>query len=181
MEKKRLNEIFIDRSNLYLLENKNFCALTFSTEGAQGASGKIQAVDIKGNKYIMTYMHYKNNYIPLERIVMYYFPFLKNWDIVMMDQFDLFIASSQGRLDFHRPRRHSLWHCIDMGCGNFLFIHPMISDFVDKNVEALVPPQIYQCWETIVISALENMNNEKFYRKICDKVSNIYQRIFLRP
>lgn len=178
-----LNEIKIDKNNYNLLEDKRFCALFYSTEGAMGEHGLCCPVDFNGNFYKIKYISYDVYSIPISWLVKDHFPFLKDYEFVSMDSFDLFCALAKGNSDIYHRKDKSKWNHIYMGYGNSLFVNEKIYKFVSEQIESLQPHEIYSIWEDVVNNALTkySLQRQLSHSNLLCKVITFVKRLVVYP
>lgn len=136
MEKK-FTETTVSSSNIEIAEGKEFIALHFAQEGAQGSMCEINALDINGDLYKFSFNCFAENYIPLNTLLTRFFPFLKYFDFVTLSGRELFKRHLFGN-DSRNPKSDCGWVNGYIGCMNHLVIRKDICEHLAETADDLV-------------------------------------------
>ena len=136
MEKK-FTETSISLGNIHVADDKEFIALHFAQEGAQGSMCEINALDINGNLYKFSFNCFAGNYIPLDTLLTRFFPFLRNWDFVTLSGLERFKRHLFGN-NSRNPKVDCGWATGYLGCMNHLFIRTDICTHLAETADDLV-------------------------------------------
>lgn len=127
----------ISFSNINIADKKEFIALHFAQEGAQGSMSVINALDIDGNLYQFSFNSFAENYIPLETLLNRFFPFLRNFEVVTLSNMDFFRRKMFGTQS-STPPIDCGWITGYLGCMNHLFIRTDICEHLAMVADNLV-------------------------------------------
>lgn len=136
MEKK-FEETTISSDNIHIADGKEFIALHFAQEGAQGSMCEINALDINGNLYKFSFDPFARNFIPLNILLRRFFPFLRKWDFVTLTGLELFKRHIFGNNSLN-PNVDCRWVRGYLGCMNHLFIRTDICTHLAETTNDLV-------------------------------------------
>lgn len=120
-------ETTISLSNIDIVYDKDFIALHFAQEGAQGSMCEINALDINGNLYKFSFNCFAENYIPLETLLNRVFPFLRNFEFVTLSGKDLWRKKLFGNKSDDSAIEYG-WVTAYLGCMNHLVIRTDICE-----------------------------------------------------
>lgn len=134
---KKFTVTTISLGNIQVADDKEFIALHFAPEGAQGSMCEINALDIKGNLYKFSFNCFAENYIPLETLLTRFFPFLRNWEFVTLNGMEQFKRNIFGN-NSRNPEVDCGWVNGYIGCMNHLFIRTDICTHLAETANDLV-------------------------------------------
>lgn len=133
MERK-FTETTVSSGNIEIAEGKDFIALHFAQEGAQGSMCEINALDINGDLYKFSFNCFAENYIPLNTLLNRFFLFLKYFDFVTLSGRELFKRHLFGN-DNTSPNSDCGWVNAYLGCMNHLVIRKDICEYLAETAE----------------------------------------------
>ena len=136
MEKK-FTETSISLGNIHVADDKEFIALHFAQEGAQGSMCEINALDVNGNLYKFSFNCFAENYIPLNTLLTRFFPFLRNFEFVTSSGMKLFKSHIFGN-NCRNPKVDCGWVNGYLGCMNHLVIRTDICTHLADTADDLV-------------------------------------------
>ncbi len=136
MEKK-FTETTISLGNIQVADDKEFIALHFAQEGAQGSMCIINALDLNGDLYKFSFDCFAENYIPFKTLLTRFFPFLRNWEIVTLSGMEQFKRGVFGNYILP-PKVNCRWVRGYLGCMNHLFIREDICIHLAETANDLV-------------------------------------------